>query len=356
MVDIEYTHPGHRKERIRESFRTRKAAEKREREIMNALEIGNWKKEAEQEVPTFKEFGDEFVENYAVANNKPSEVDSKRMILRVHLMPVFGKLRLNKISPRQIERYKAQKRAQQLSPATINNHLGVLSKLFAVAEEWGIISHVPRIKRMKEGEQEFDFADFEEAERLLTACREVEPELYALLHTVQKTGMRSGEFLELRWQDVDLVTGTLTIRRSYVRRRMGTPKNHKSRTIELGDDAIGVLKTHRHLKSELVFCDPKGKIMTKDMLKRPLKRICIKAGLRHLTWRDMRHTFASHLVMRGAPLKTVQELMGHADIKTTMRYAHLSPSVRRDAAKLLDRRFFRGTIAAPSEPQNHNQL
>ena len=101
--------------------------------------------------------------------------------------------------------------------------------------------------------------------------------------------------------------------------------------------------------NDLVFCSADGSIMTKDMAKRPLERICKKAGLRHITWRDLRHTFASHLVMRGASLKVVQELLGHADIKTTMRYSHLSPNIKRDAVRLLDwRGQIRGTIGAPS--------
>src|SRR5712672_1495501 len=68
----------------------------------------------------------------------------------------------------------------------------------------------------------------------------------------------------------------------------------------------------------------------------PIWRACKRAGLRPISWHVLRHTFASHLVMRGVPLKAVQELMGHATIEMTMRYAHLSPDVRRSAVQLLD--------------------
>jgi len=77
-------------------------------------------------------------------------------------------------------------------------------------------------------------------------------------------------------------------------------------------------------------------------------RACKRAGLRRIGWHVCRHTFASHLVMRGAPIKAVQELMGHSTMEMTMRYSHLSPDVRRDAVGLLDKPAVRvhGTIAA----------
>ena len=77
-------------------------------------------------------------------------------------------------------------------------------------------------------------------------------------------------------------------------------------------------------------------MLTKNMCRRPLYDICKRAGLRQIGWHVLRHACASHLVMRGVPIKVVQELMGHKDIKTTMRYAHLSPNMGQDAVALLD--------------------
>jgi site-specific recombinase XerD len=74
--------------------------------------------------------------------------------------------------------------------------------------------------------------------------------------------------------------------------------------------------------------------------------------MRRIGWHTLRHTFASHLVMRGAPIKAVQELLGHATIEMTMRYSHLSPDVRRDAVSLLDRRCISVASAGEAEAGN----
>ena len=87
-----------------------------------------------------------------------------------------------------------------------------------------------------------------------------------------------------------------------------------------------------------MFCGDDGSLLTSESCKWPLWRACKRAGLRRIGWHVLRHTFASHLVMRGAPLKAVQELLGHSTMEMTMRYSHLSPDVRRDAVALLDRR------------------
>ena len=85
-----------------------------------------------------------------------------------------------------------------------------------------------------------------------------------------------------------------------------------------------------------MFSAPSGKMLTKGQMKHPLWRACKKAGIPRVGWHVLRHTFASHLVMRGVALKAVQELLGHADISMTMRYAHLSPHVHRAAIERLE--------------------
>lgn len=137
-------------------------------------------------------------------------------------------------------------------------------------------------------------------------------------------------------QDVDLVAGKITVRQNAVKGKIGTPKSGKEREIPLSNETIAALKSYRHLKGPLVFSTSEGRMLKYTELRHPLWRACKKAGLRPIQWHACRHTFASHLVMRGVPLKAVQELLGHSTIQMTMRYAHLSPEVARDAVKVLD--------------------
>ncbi|MSP59835.1 MAG: hypothetical protein EXR72_05745, partial [Myxococcales bacterium] len=95
--------------------------------------------------------------------------------------------------------------------------------------------------------------------------------------------------------------------------------------------------SQRHLRGELVFSDDGGKMLKKGYCRWPMWRACKRAGLRRIGWHVLRHTFASHLAMRGVPLKAVQDLLGHATIEMTMRYAHLAPVVHRVAVEQLDR-------------------
>ena len=342
IVDLTVQIPGGSIARFREvpKIQTRRGAEQYERQRLAELLAGRQQPkevpapvEKREVVPTIAAFTKQFIDNYAVANNKPSEVASKQSALRFHILPVLGHLSLDKVGPAQIEAFKAMKLKEGLSPKTVNNHLIVLRRMLSVAEEWELIKHVPKFKWLKVPEVEFDFLTFEEAAKFLATG---EGEWRTMIAVAMKAGLRQGEILGLRWKDVDLVTGKIIVRQSSVRGIVGTPKGWRSREIELCSDLWDILKAHRHLRGELVFCDLDGQMLTKNQCRRPLYDVCKRASLRQIGWHVLRHTFASHLVMRGVPIRVVQELLGHRDIKTTMRYAHLSPQSRRDAVALLD--------------------
>ncbi len=341
MIDVFVEHPDGRRERIRKvaPVQTKRDAERYERELRREMLLGvraaddNREEVKPKETPTFAAFVKTFEETYVKTNNKPSEAETKKSIFKKHLVPAFGKLKLDQIGSREIEAYKAKKLDKKLSAKTVNNHLTVLRRTLAVAQEWGDLAVIPPVKWLKAPEPEFDFLTFEEADRLVEAA---EPDWRPMILVGLKCGLRQGEILALRTDDTDLVVGRIMVRRSVTRGIVTTPKSGKSREIPLGDTVLRALKGCRHLKGELVFCDERGAMLSKGECKHPLWRACKRAGLRRIGWHVLRHTFASHLAMRGVPLKAIQELMGHATIEMTMRYAHLSPDVRRDAVRTLD--------------------
>jgi len=341
IVDLKIEKAGSASTRVRKVplIQTKRGAEQYERQLLGELLSDRPRKKEvpalkrEKAVPTVKVFEKQFMTNYAEANNKPSEVETKRMILDLHLVPALGNLRLDEVAPRQIEEYKGLMLKEGLSPKTVNNHLVVLRRMLAVAEEWELIDHVPKFKWLKVPEAEFDFLSFEESERLLSAGQ---GEWSTMIAVAMKAGLRQGEILALRWRDVDWVAEKINVRQSVVRGIVGAPKGWRSREVPLSPELLSALKGHRHLRGELVFCDEDGHMRTKNECRRPLYDTCKRAGLREIGWHVLRHSFASQLVMRGVPLRVVQDLLGHRDIKTTMRYAHLSPHMGQDAVALLD--------------------
>lgn len=360
-VDIVYEHPDGSSQRVRKNspVNTRKGAEQYERQLRQQLLEGTYKKQRKEEepdakerrVPTLKTFSAEFIRVYAKTNNKPSEVQSKESILKQHLMPAFGRMRLDQVGPRDIERYKSGKLADGLSPKTVNNTLTVLRRMLSLAVEWEVIKTVPPFSWLRVPPQKYDFLDFEEAERLVRGADE---ESRPMILLAVRTGMRLGELIALRWEDVDLEKGQLRVCRAAARGIVGTPKNGRTREVPLGKKTVLALRGARHLKGELVFCQADGRLLSKDQCNEIIWRTCRRAKLRRIGWHVLRHTFASHLVMRGVPLLVVQELLGHQTIQMTQRYSHLTPDVRRDAVELLEpensSRPNRGQNAEPGGP------
>jgi integrase len=336
MIHIEHRHPDGRLEIIRRKSpaQTRRGSEAFERTIRDALAVGNYRKEALR-LPTLSAFAAEYLV-HARTKNKRSTLEEKERVIAQHLEPVFGDMELSTIDYPSIEAFKAAQLEEELTAKTINNHLTVLQGLLRYAEKRGVIQRTPIVERLPTADPEFDFLDFEEAEQLIAGA-EPEPEWQRAIIVAIHTGLRRGELMALRWEDVDLRVGTIHVRRRWYRGRFDTPKGNRSRLVPLNERASRALEGQRHRRGALVFCREDGSPYPDHQLRAPIRRARKRAGLREVGWHVLRHTFASQLVMRGASLKQVQELLGHRDIKTTMRYAHLSPEVKRDAVVLLDR-------------------
>jgi integrase len=293
-------------------------------------------------IPTVAEFAPLYLE-FCRLSLKRSTLKTKRCDFKNHILPSLGHLRLDEVSYGVLEDFKlklcetqsknTKHKVRLLSAKSVHNVQLHVSHMLSNAQKRGLIAQVPEIEWIKVPDPGFDFLTFEEAERL---CKGPRDEWRTMIFVALRTGMRRGELLGLRWEDVDLSVGRIHVRQTYVQEEFGTPKSGKPRLIPLGDDVIEELRIQRHDRGPLVFCDHLGKPLAPSLLMSPLKRATKRAGLRDIGWHVLRHTFASHLVMRGVALKIVQELLGHSAIETTMIYAHLMPEIVRDAVRALD--------------------
>lgn len=290
------------------------------------------------EVPTYARLVELYRERLAPTKLKDSEEYVRKVRTDKHLIPRFGEMRIDDINALAIDGYIIERKKEGAAPSTINRELTALSSHLKAGHRWEMLDRLPDFQWMDEPEPQVRYLTEDEAARLVEACR-TEPMLENLVPFVLHTGLRTSEFVALRWDDIDLRRKQVSVRQAKARAKTESPKSKSSaRTIPLNDIAISALKAQKvrtFMRGGLVFTAPDGSALTKNKVKLPWARAIKKAGIRHCTRHDLRHTFASWLVQRGVSLQTVRDLMGHADIKTTTRYAHLAPKNLSDATTAL---------------------
>ncbi|WP_232296462.1 tyrosine-type recombinase/integrase [Plesiocystis pacifica] len=334
MVHIEHTWPDGRKLTIRKvsPVQTKRGAERYERELRKQLFTGQWEEGDKQQTPTLQGFVEEFLA-YQRTINKPAVIRRKEGILRLHLLPAFGRHRLDKIDERMIDQYKVDRLAtltrtgSPFQPQTVNQHLKVLGRIFTVAKKWKLVREVPEIVLLKQRKSDFDFLDFDETEAFLTGTAEHLPDWHTYMVVAVRTGLRVGEMIALRWrEDIDLQRGRISVNQSWsVENGFTSTKSDKRRELPLTWDARDALEAQRvRVQGKLVFPREGAPTHSAGTVQYAIDKITEALEMRHLHNHVLRHTFASHAVMRGVPMRQVQEWLGHQSITTTMRYAHLS--------------------------------
>jgi integrase len=289
-----------------------------------------------KEVPTLKEFAPRFLEGYVRANqHKPSGIAAKEAILRLHLLPPFGGRRLDEITTEDVQRLKAV--LAKKSGKTVNNILSVLNVLLKTAHEWEVIDRRPcTIKVVRTTMAEATFHGFEAFESLVQAARETDNVAYLIVLLGGEAGLRCGEMMALEWKDVDLAKGRLCVARSDWKGHITAPKGGRVRHVPLTSRLAEALRGTRHSRHARVLLDQDGQPLTQKVVQGIMRRVARRVGVQkgvHI----LRHTFCSHLAMRGAPSRAIQELAGHRDLGTTQRYMHLSPAALQAAIRLLER-------------------
>jgi integrase len=341
-VDIRVTLPDQSEHRLRRRapVASKSAAQRwgedRERLWYQELTRPQSPKTQKEEVPTLQEFWPRFLEGHARANRqKPSGIASKEMIARVYLLPLLGDRPLDGISTERVQQLKGTLTTR--APKTVNNVLTVLNTLLKRAVEWGLIERMPcTVRLLPVPPPSAPFHDFEEFERLVEAARKRGQDACLVVLLGGEAGLRRGEITALEWGDVDLKKRQLCVQRAVSQGHTDVPKGGRLRYVPLTQRLTAALQAARHLRGSLVFCDRDGKPVSENIIGNHVDHSARMAKLKHRGVHVQRHTFCSHLAMRGAPARAIQELAGHADLRTTQRYMHLSPAALDAAIRLLE--------------------
>src|SRR4051812_30268194 len=257
-------------------------------------------------------------------DRKPSTVGDYRSIIRAHLLPAFGSLRLEDVTGDGIEAWKAT--------LTVGNRTKV--KILTVLN--GVLKRARRVHKLRydpmadvekprhRGSSGIEVFSPEEVWALVRAA-ECEQDA-AIFLTAAFTGLRRGELVALRWRDVDWGASRLRVSGSFAGGRLTTPKSGKVRSVPLAPDVAAALARLAERErwtgdDDLVFPGVLGRHLDASALARRYKAALKRAELRRLRFHDLRHTFGTRMIAK-ADIRRVQEWMGHADVATTMKYLH----------------------------------
>jgi integrase len=236
---------------------------------------------------------------------------------------------LRQFTTRLIEQFQSDRLSKGNKPATVNRLIATLKHCLHKGYQWEMLSEetlkrVRRVKLLPENNRRLRYLSREECQALIDACKGVTK---AIVITALNTGMRKSEILNLKWDQVDIKHGFLLINRIKNGERREIPINQTLR------EALQALP--RRLDVPYVFYDPATGKPYQD-IKRSFNTALRRAGIKDFHFHDLRHTFASHLVMSGVDITTVKELLGHKTLTMTLRYAHLAPSHKLKAVDILN--------------------
>ena len=318
--------------RVRKSFSKKKDAEAELGKRVSLIAEGRFLDVKKDYTTTLKELLAKYEENF---NQQASFSKYKKFCLE-NYKSYFGKdTLLANIRYVDLETYRNHLR-QKLTKnktiranASINREIACLHHIFTKAVEWEKVERSPFDKGksllLSEDNQRIRYLTEEEIESLLDECKSKQ-HLHRIVTCAINTGLRKGDILGMRWDQV---------RNGFIYPDKNT-ETKKRREIPINDDLAQMFKEIRKeqgLTSKYIFTYSKRTISRVD---RAFKGALSRAGIENFRFHDLRHTFASHLIMRGADLKDIQELLGHKTMTMTLRYAHLSQEHKKKAVNLLN--------------------
>lgn len=320
---IDFTFKG---KRIRESIGpSRKGAEKviakKKAEIAENKYLD---KRKDPDLVKFHDFGKEYLQ-WSKANKKPSTSIRDVYTMKIYDGEFEGK-NIQEITTWQIEKWKS-KAKEKIKVASVNRQLALLKHVFSKAVEWGKLKENPAkpVKFLKGEVKRVRYLIPGEVQELLSNCDErIRPIVTVAVHT----GMRRGEIFDLKKGQLNFGQGIITL---------FDTKNHERRDIPMNETVKSALGGLMETDGEYIFHGENVEKFCHTTLHNLFQEAVNKSGIEDFRFHDLRHTFASNLVMAGEDLNTVAELLGHKGLEMTRRYAHLSPKFKKKAVDVLDR-------------------
>jgi integrase len=291
-------------------------AKKRELEILE----GKFLPEAKNSKVKFKDFAKEYIEKHSRRRKRSWPKDARN--LRIHLLPVFGDFCLSDITPRMIEDYRLRREKEGAELGTINREHALLKHMFTKAMDWEIVQGNPakRIRLAKEKPRS-RYLTREEIHCLIEATESSKaPHLRPIVIMALNTGMRIGEILNLKWDDVDFNRRVIQVQQT---------KNDQPREVPMTDWLFETLWDWRKksLDFPYVFSNISGKPIT--TVRTSFAVALKKAGIKDFRFHDLRHTAASQMYMSGLDIKSIKEICGWKTLSMVDRYSHLTTEHKR---------------------------
>jgi integrase len=329
---------------------TKSAAEKVKEEIEARLKLNQYDFKENKKVPLFKDYAKEWIETTVPATCKESSEKDYDDILRLHVLPAFGDLNVTEITRGQIKNFLFAKINEGKAKSTVNHYRAVISGVLNQAVDDGVILANPTHRLGRVGKKEtanniIDPLTRDELKKLLDTVQVHFKKEYPLFLLLGRTGIRIGETLALKWNDIDFSGRSIEIERTVYKGRVGTPKNGKSRTIDMSwqlRDALFQLKQSKVVVSidedeDWVFTNGSGSLIDADNWRRRIFKPALKkAKLRKIRIHDLRHTYATLRLNKGDNIIDVANQLGD-DIKVVLDvYSHWMPGKKKDEVDALD--------------------
>lgn len=289
------------------------------------------REERERNTITVRELADKFCAEFTSPKIKDPDhyiAEAKSVLKRIP--DEMGKRGAASIRDTDIERLRDALLADKYAPRTVNLTLSAVSKMYTWARKLKVVDVDNPVKGCERPEPEvtLDYLSLDEVVKLLTYAEEHANDVFPMIKTALLTGMRKGEVFGLRWTDVHLDQARIDVARSYTR----APKSGKPRYLPMHPDLVPTLRAWRErcpqTDAGLVFPvleNNGGMGESYDMLGLPALMKAAKCHVPVMAWHSLRHSFASHFMMAGGSILTLQKLLGHSTLEMTLIYAHLSP-------------------------------